>query len=87
MDDMAQTLQSTKGSLVQRLGTLVRTHGANSVFTDAAIKEIASIALVPGTRVRGLRSVIKKAMQDLLLEVVAGVTCVITDGTVREERR
>ncbi len=64
----------------------MRLQGADSMFTDAAIMGIARIALVPGTRVRGLRSVIKKATQDLLLEVVAGVTCVITDGTVREER-
>ena len=59
VDDLARILQSTKGSLIQQFRKLVRFHGADLMFTDAAIKEIARIALERGTGARGLRSVIR----------------------------
>ena len=51
VDDLARILQSTKGSLIQQFRKLVRFHGADLMFTDAAIREIARlgvIAPVPG---------------------------------------
>jgi ATP-dependent Clp protease ATP-binding subunit ClpX len=44
VDDLARILQSTKGSLIQQYRKLVRFHGADLVFTDAAVREIARIA-------------------------------------------
>ena len=41
VDDLARILRSTKGSLIQQFRKLVKFHGADLVFTDAAIKEIA----------------------------------------------
>ena len=55
VDDLARILQSTKGSLIQQFRKLVRFHGADLMFTDAAVKEIARIALDRGTGARGLR--------------------------------
>ena len=49
VDDLARILQSTKGSLIQQYRKLVRFHGADLVFTDAAVREIARIALERGT--------------------------------------
>ena len=54
VDDLARILQSTKGSLIQQFRKLVRFHGADLVFTDAAVREIARIALERGTGARGL---------------------------------
>jgi ATP-dependent Clp protease ATP-binding subunit ClpX len=54
VEDLARILQSTKGSLVQQFRKLVRFHGADLLFTDAAIKAIARIALERGTGARGL---------------------------------
>ncbi len=49
VDGLARILQSTKGSLIQQLRKLVRFHGADLIFTDAAVREIATIALERGT--------------------------------------
>jgi ATP-dependent Clp protease ATP-binding subunit ClpX len=61
---------------------LVRFHGADLVFTDAAIKEISRIALLRGTGARGLRAVIEEVMEGVLFDVEAGGRYVITDKTV-----
>ena len=72
VDDLARILSSTKGSLIQQFRKLVRFHGADLVFTDAAVKEIARIALERGTGARGLRSVIEEVLEGVLFEAEAG---------------
>jgi ATP-dependent Clp protease ATP-binding subunit ClpX len=59
MDDLARVLQALKDSLFAQYLKLVRFQGADLVFTVAAIREIARIALDRATGVRGLRSVIE----------------------------
>ena len=83
VDDLARILHSTKGSLIQQFRKLVRFHGADLVFTDAAVKEIARIALERGTGARGLRSVVEEVLEGVLFDVEAGVRYVITERTVR----
>ena len=83
VDDLARILQSTKESLVQQFRKLVRFHGADLMFTDAAVREIAKISLERGTGARGLRSVIEEVLEGVLFEVEAGVRYVITDQAVR----
>jgi len=83
VDDLARILQSTKGSLIQQYRKLVRFHGADLVFTDAAVREIARIALERGTGARGLRSVVEEVLEGVLFEVEAGVRYVVTEKTVR----
>ena len=83
VDDLARILQSTKGSLIQQFRKLVRFHGADLMFTDAAIKEIARIALERGTGARGLRSVVEEVLEGVLFEVEAGGRYVMTEKTVR----
>ncbi len=63
VDDVAQILQTSKDSLIQQFRKLVGFHGADLVFTDAAIKEIAKIALERGTRARGLRAVTEEVLE------------------------
>ena len=83
VDDLARILQTPKGSLVQQFRKLVKFHGADLVFTDAAIKEIARIALERGTGARGLRAVIEEVLEKVMFEVEAGIRYVITDRAVR----
>src|SRR5271157_2225774 len=73
IEDLARILHSTKGSLVQQFRKLVRFHNADLLFTDAAIKEIARIALLRGTGARGLRSVIEHVLEGVLFDAEAGV--------------
>ena len=49
VEDLIHTHQSTKGSLIQQFRKLVKFHGADLVFTDAAVREIAKIAHERGT--------------------------------------
>jgi ATP-dependent Clp protease ATP-binding subunit ClpX len=87
VEDLARILQSTKGSLIHQFRKLVRFHGADLMFTDAAIKEIAGITLEHGTGARALRSVGEEVMEGILFDVEAGVRYVITDKSVGVESR
>src|SRR5208337_2502769 len=81
--DLARILQTPKGSLIQQFRKLVRFHGADLMFTDAAVREIARIALERGTGARGLRSVVEEVLEGVLFDAEAGVRYVITDKAVR----
>jgi ATP-dependent Clp protease ATP-binding subunit ClpX len=83
VDDLVRILHTPKNSLIQQFRKLVRFQGADLMFTDAAIKEIAMIALERGTGARGLRSVVEDVLEGILFDVDAGIRCVITDKTVR----
>ncbi len=83
VEDLARILQSTKGSLIQQIRKLVRFHGADLMFTDTAIKEIARIALERRTGARGLRSVVEEVLEGVLFDVEAGFRYVITEKTVQ----
>jgi len=83
VDDLAQILQTPKNSLVQQYRKLVRFHGADLLFTDAAVKEIARIALDRGTGARALRSVIEEVLEAVLFDAESGIRYVVTDRTVR----
>ena len=83
VDDLARILQTPKNSLVQQYRKLVRFHGGDLAFTDAAIREIARIASECGTGARGLRAVVEETLEGVLFEVEAGIRYVITEKTVR----
>ena len=83
VEDLARILQSPKGSLIQQFRKLVRFHGADLVFTDAAVREIAKFALERGTGARGLRSVVEEVMEGVLFDPEPGARYVITDRAVR----
>jgi len=82
VDDLARILQTPKNSLLNQFRKLVKFHGADLMFTDAAIKEIARIALERGTGARGLRAVVEEVMEGVLFEVQAGIRYLITEKTV-----
>jgi len=83
VEDLARILQFTKGSLIQQFRKLVQFHGADLMFTDAAVREIARIALERRTGARGLRSVVEEVLEGVLFDAEAGVRYVITEKTVR----
>ena len=83
VDDLARILQTPKNSLVQQFRKLVKFHGADLTFTDAAIKEIAKIALERGTGARGLRSVVEEVLEGVMFDPEPGARYVVTDMTVR----
>ncbi len=80
---LSSVLNVPKNSVVQQYPKLVRFHGADLLFTDAAIKEIARIALDRGTGARGLRSVVEEVLEGVLFEVEAGVRYETTGRSIR----
>ena len=54
------------------------------VFTDAAVREIARIALNRGTGARALRAVVEEVLEGVLFDPEPGVRYVITDKAVRD---
>ena len=73
VEDLARILQTPKNSLIQQFRKLVKFHAADLLFTDAAIKEIAGIALRRRTGARGLQSVVEEVTEGVLFDVGAGV--------------
>ena len=66
---------------------LVQFHGADLLLTDAAVREIAKVALVRGMGPRGLRSVMEEVLEGVRFEAEAGVRYLITEETVRDTDR
>jgi len=85
VNDLCRILPKPENSLIAQYRKLVRFHGADLVFTDGAVKEIARIALERGTGARGLRSVVEEVLEPVLFELEAGVRYVITHKAVRGE--
>ncbi len=83
VEDLARILHTPKNSLVQQFRKLVRFHSADLTFTDAAVKEIARMALDRGTGAKGLRAVVEEVLEAVLFDVEAGIRYLITDKTVR----
>ena len=70
-------------SLAQQFRKLVRFHGADLTFTDAAVREIARIALERGTGARGLRSVVEEVLEGVLFDAEPGARYLVTEKTVQ----
>jgi ATP-dependent Clp protease ATP-binding subunit ClpX len=83
VEDLARILVAPKDSLIAQYRKVDRFYGADLVFTDGAVREIAWIALEAGTGARGLWSVVEEVLEGTLFEVEAGVRYVITERAVR----
>jgi ATP-dependent Clp protease ATP-binding subunit ClpX len=81
-DDLARVLKAPKDSLIAQIRKLVPFHRADLVFSDAAVREIAKIALERGTGARGLRSVMEEVLEGVPVEAQAGESFMITDVMV-----
>ncbi|RIH87405.1 ATP-dependent Clp protease ATP-binding subunit ClpX [Meiothermus luteus] len=66
---LVRILTEPKNALVRQYQELLRMEGVELHFTPAALREIARRALKRGTGARGLRSIIERAMVDLMFEL------------------
>jgi ATP-dependent Clp protease ATP-binding subunit ClpX len=82
-EDLVRILMQPKDSAVAQYRKHVGFHGADLLFRDAAVREIAWIALERGTGARGLRSVVEQVLEGVLFDAEAGVRYVVTEETVR----
>ncbi len=80
-DDLVRILTEPKNALVRQYATLFELEGVKLEITEAALREVARRALERGTGARGLRSVIERAMVDLMYELPdSGVSEIIFDA-------
>jgi len=70
-DDLVRILTEPRNALVRQYRTLFDLEGVKLDITESALREVARRALERGTGARGLRSVIERAMVDLMYEVPA----------------
>lgn len=89
VDDLVHVLTEPRNALVKQFKKFFQLEDAELEFTDAALREVATIAKEKNTGARGLRSVIEEAMFDLMFELPErepGGKYVITPEMIRKEQ-
>jgi ATP-dependent Clp protease ATP-binding subunit ClpX len=83
VDDLVRILQEPRNSLLGQYRKLLKYRHADLEFTDGAVRAIAKMAHERGTGARGLRSVVERVLEPVLLDPKPWMTCRITEATVR----
>ena len=84
-DMLCRIMTEPKNAIVKQYKKLLAFDGVELEFEDAAVRAIANIALERGTGARGLRSIVEKAMQEVMFNVPSEDNverCVITEDTI-----
>ena len=68
-DDLVRILTEPKNALTKQYKELLAMDGVKLEFEDKALKRIAELAIKKGIGARGLRSIIEKAMQNVMYSV------------------
>ncbi len=68
-DDLIRILTEPKNSLLKQYKKMFALDDVELVFSDDAIKTIASLALKRGTGARGLRSILEEVMLDIMYDI------------------
>jgi endopeptidase Clp ATP-binding regulatory subunit ClpX len=67
--DLFDILQKSEGSLIRQYERAFAAYGIEAVYTNAALRHIASLAGVEGTGARGLMTVCERLMRDFKYEL------------------
>ena len=84
-DALVDILTKPKNALIKQYQKLMEMDGANLIFEDSAVRQIAKEAIQRNTGARGLRSILEKLMRNVMFEapsVDGKATCVITKEVV-----
>jgi ATP-dependent Clp protease ATP-binding subunit ClpX len=87
-DDLVEILREPKNALVRQYQRFFNCDDIELVFTEDALWEIADKALLRETGARGLRSIIEKALLDVMFELPSRrdvSKCVITKETIQKD--
>ena len=87
-DDLIKVMLEPKNSLLRQYQKFFQMEGSSLEFDDAALKEIATLALKRDVGARGLRAVIEDVMLDILFDLPSHPekgTYRLTDKVVRKE--
>ncbi len=86
---LVRVLTEPKNALVRQFQSLFEMEGCELVFTDDAMKVVASKAIQKGTGARGLRSIMESVMLDIMYDLPEqpkGSKFVITEEIVMGDR-
>ena len=91
-DDLVRILTEPKNALVKQYAKLLSFDDCELVFEDAALREVARLAIERNTGARGLRSIIEATMRDVMFDVPSDkdiakvvITKETVDGTGKPE--
>lgn len=87
-DDLVRILTEPKNALVKQYCKLLDLDGVQLEFEQAALQEVANLALERNTGARGLRSIIEHTMRDIMYEIPGNqeiAKVVITKETVDQK--
>jgi ATP-dependent Clp protease ATP-binding subunit ClpX len=88
--DLVRVMTEPRNSLVKQYQKFFQMEEAQLEFTPEALREIARIAIAKDTGARGLRSVVERAMIDIMFELPdqePGKKYVLTPEVIRGESR
>ena len=86
-DMLCRIMTEPKNAIVKQYKKLLGFDGVELEFEDEAVRAIAKIALERGTGARGLRSIVEKAMQEVMFNIPSLENvgkCVVTKATITE---
>ena len=69
LKDMVSILKDGKNALIKEYQRILEVDGVELVFEDAALEQIATLALERKIGARGLRSILEEVMQEILFQV------------------
>jgi len=80
--DLVRILVEPKNALVRQYQKILEMDGVELIFTDEALRAIASEAMGRNTGARGLRTIIEDIMLEIMYEIPSRVDvkrCVVTE--------
>ncbi|MBO4327565.1 MAG: ATP-dependent Clp protease ATP-binding subunit ClpX [Clostridia bacterium] len=86
-DMLCRIMTEPKNAIVKQYKKLLEFDGVKLDFEPEAVRAIAKIALDRGTGARGLRSIVEKAMQEVMFNIPSlddVERCIITERTITE---
>lgn len=84
-EKLCRIMTEPKNAIVKQYKKLLEFDGVELEFEPEAVHAIARIALERGTGARGLRSIVEKAMQEVMFNIPSQdkiARCVVTEGTI-----
>jgi len=89
-EDLIEVLTKPKNALMKQYAKYFEMEGVKLDFEDAALKEVAKLAIKKKTGARALRSILEEAMLEIMYEIPSKdnvVGCVVTEETIRNKQK
>ena len=89
VDDLVRVLTEPKNAVTRQFQKFLQLDKVELVFTDAALRAAAEVALDRKTGARALRSIVEEALLEVMFDIPERTDvrkCIITEETIRQGR-